>query len=205
MFSGIIEQTSQIVHVFEQNDQFKVIIERPKAFDDLSLGDSICVDGVCLTVEAFDDKTMQFAIGAETKKITCWSAVSLKNKLVNLERSLKFSSRIHGHLVTGHVETLGQIKQIQKVNDSLVLTVETNSQFLEKVLTKGCVTVNGVSLTVNEKSDNTFSVCLIPETQLRTNLKLLNLESVVNLESDYFTKIVFELMQQRGLNQNERN
>jgi len=204
MFSGIVEQTSQIVDVFEQNDQFKVIIERPKAFDDLSLGDSVCVDGVCLTVEAFDEKTMQFAIGAETKKITSWSALSLKNKLVNLERSLKFSSRIHGHLVTGHIETLGQIKQIQKINDSLLLTVETNQQFLEKVLTKGCVTVNGVSLTVNEKNENVFSVCLIPETQLRTNLKNLLVGNFVNLESDYFTKIVFELIQQKGFGLNER-
>jgi riboflavin synthase len=204
MFSGIVEQTSHVIEAFDQKDQFKVIIERPNFFDDLALGDSVCVDGVCLTVEAFDVKTMQFAIGAETKKITGWVATELKGKSVNLERSLKFSSRIHGHLVTGHVETVGRVQRLQKINDSLVVVVETNTAFLEKVLTKGCVTVNGVSLTVNEKTEITFSVCLVPETQLRTNLTALQVGDSVNLESDYFTKIVFELIQQKGFGLNER-
>jgi len=184
MFSGIVETTAQVGQAQAHGELVRIVVERPKSFDDLGIGDSICVDGVCLTIEEFDAKQMRFALGPETLKVTGWTQASVLNRAVNLERSLRLQDRIHGHLVTGHVDTTGVISELERLSDSLSLKVEYAAAFAPYIWAKGSATINGVSLTINEATAKWFTVGLIPETLKRTNLGVLRVGDKVNLEID---------------------
>jgi riboflavin synthase len=188
MFSGIVESVMPIVSSEELQNAFRVKIEKPKEFNDLSIGDSIACDGVCLTVEAFTDDTMTFALAAETIKVLQLNPQSWQGKKINLERSLRLGDRIHGHLVTGHVDSLGIVKEARRDGESFFLTVEVADSILPYVWKKGSITLNGVSLTVNDLADRSVSVCLIPETVKRTNLGDLKQGDRVNVEPDYMAR-----------------
>src|SRR4051812_1007571 len=107
MFSGIVEAQSRILKAEQDQNLVRITVEKPTDFNDLNAGDSIATSGVCLTVERFDEKTIQFALGAETLQVTGWTAEKLKGLQVNLERSLRFGDRVHGHVVSGHVDAVG--------------------------------------------------------------------------------------------------
>lgn len=109
MFSGIVETTARLTHARERAGVVQIHIEKPKGFDGLQTGDSIAVDGVCLTLETFDASSLQFALGPETLQVTGWTADGVMGKTVNLERSLRLGDRIHGHLVTGHVDARARL------------------------------------------------------------------------------------------------
>ncbi|WP_413580539.1 riboflavin synthase [Bdellovibrio sp. HCB288] len=190
MFSGIVESVMPIESSEELQNAYRVKIKKPSEFNDLKLGDSIACDGVCLTVEAFDEQQMTFALAAETIKILDWNPSSWIGKKVNLERSLRFGDRIHGHLVTGHVDSLGSVTRAELVGESFFLDVKVQDTILPYVWKKGSITLNGVSLTVNELSKNTVSVCLIPETLKRTNLGDLKIGSKINVEPDYMARAI---------------
>ena len=168
MFSGIVEAVMPIVSSEELQNAYRIKITKPNEFNDIKLGDSIACDGVCLTVEAFDDSQMTFALAAETIKILNWNPQSWLGKRVNLERSLRFGDRIHGHLVSGHVDSLGTVMRASLEGESFFLDVKVADSILPYVWKKGSVTLNGVSLTVNELEGSLVSVCLIPETLKRT-------------------------------------
>lgn len=184
MFSGIIETTAKIAAAQEVGAFTRIQVERPKDFTDLKAGDSICTDGVCLTVEEFDPSRITFALGPETLKITGWDTSGVLNRVVNLERSLRLQDRIHGHLVTGHVDTTGTISASIRNGETLFLRIEFPRDFAPFIWAKGSVAVNGVSLTINEASNGEFTVGLIPETLKRTNLGALKAGDKVNLEID---------------------
>lgn len=188
MFSGIIEATATVLEAHKNGNVLQIIVSRPSHFDDVHLGDSIACNGVCLTVEKFDDKTIQFALGPETMHITGWSSENLKNSNLNLERSLQLGARIHGHLVTGHVESLATVVRSETVGGSHFLRVKLAPEALRYVWKKGSVTIHGVSLTINDLRDDELEVCLIPETIARTNLGKLKLGDRVNIETDYLAK-----------------
>jgi riboflavin synthase len=190
MFSGIVESVMPIESSEELQNAYRIKIKKPSEFNDLKLGDSIACDGVCLTVEAFDDKHMTFALAAETIKVLDWNPQSWLGKKVNLERSLRFGDRIHGHLVTGHVDSLGSVTRAELIGESFFLDVKVQDTILPYVWKKGSVTLNGVSLTVNELDKNTVSVCLIPETIKRTNLGDLKPGSKINVEPDYMARAI---------------
>ena len=190
MFSGIVESVMPIESSEELQNAYRIKIKKPHDFNDLKLGDSIACDGVCLTVEAFDDQQMTFALAAETIKILEWNPQSWTGKRVNLERSLRFGDRIHGHLVTGHVDSLGTVARAELEGESFFLDVQVADSILPYVWKKGSITLNGVSLTVNELTKNTVSVCLIPETIKRTNLGDLKKGSRINVEPDYMARAV---------------
>ena len=154
MFSGIIETTSNIENVVEKNSQLVIYTKKPSNFDDIKVGDSISVDGVCLTVESFDDELIRFTVAYETLQVTAWSKSSLKNKKVNLERALKVSSRLHGHWVTGHVDKVSNIFSANYEGDSLILNVSMHEGDQKLIWKKRSVTLNGVSLTVNEVTED---------------------------------------------------
>lgn len=184
MFSGIVETNATILAAKTVGPLLQIQVERPKTFDDLRIGDSVCTDGVCLTVEAFDEDRIQFALGPETLQVTGWSSASVLGKSVNLERSLRLNDRIHGHLVTGHVDVTGTIADLKRDGETQLMTIEFPAALLPFIWFKGSITINGVSLTVNRVESRQFSVGLIPETLRRTNLGLLKIGDKVNLEAD---------------------
>lgn len=190
MFSGIVESVMPIISSEELVNAYRIKIKKPSDFNDIKLGDSIACDGVCLTVEAFDEQQITFALAAETIKVLEWNPSSWLGKKVNLERSLRFGDRIHGHLVTGHVDSLGTVTRAELDGESFFLDVKVQDSIWPFVWKKGSVTLNGVSLTVNEIKDHTVSVCLIPETIKRTNLGDLKAGSRVNVEPDYMARAI---------------
>lgn len=190
MFSGIVEAVMPIESSEELTNAYRIKIKKPSDFNDIKLGDSIACDGVCLTVEAFDETQMTFALAAETIKVLQWNPQSWIGKKVNLERSLRFGDRIHGHLVTGHVDSLGKVTRASLEGESFFLDVEVEESVLPYVWKKGSVTLNGVSLTVNELNGKTVSVCLIPETLKRTNLGDMKVGSTINIEPDYMARAI---------------
>lgn len=197
MFSGIVESVMPILSSQELANAFRINIQKPSEFNDIKVGDSIACDGVCLTVEGFNDQQMTFALAAETIRVLRWNPLTWSGKKVNLERSLRFGDRIHGHLVTGHVDSLGEVVRANLDGESFFLDVKVQDSILPYVWTKGSITLNGVSLTVNDIVGNVVSVCLIPETQKRTNLGALRTQDLVNVEPDYMARAVQRAMELR--------
>lgn len=195
MFSGIIETHSSIVNVSSKAGLIVLTIKKPSIFNDLNVGDSIAVDGVCLTLEAFDSETMSFSVGPETLRVTGWTEAGVLNRVVNLERSLRLMDRVHGHLVTGHVDVSARVIEAQSEGEALKLTIEIPEKFRPYFWAKGSVAVNGVSLTINQVTADFFTVGLIPETLKRTNLKLLKAGDRLNLEIDNMSRAFIRQME----------
>jgi riboflavin synthase len=204
MFSGIVESVQPILTVQKGTGALiRIGVQKPKEFDDLKLGDSIATDGVCLTVEAFDSETITFALAAETLRVLQWSPDSpehLKGRHLNLERSLRFGDRIHGHFVTGHVDSLGKVVRSEGSGENWFLDVEVAPSVLPYLWKKGSITLNGVSLTVNEVMGAKVSVGLIPETLKRTNLGEQKVGSFINVEPDYMAKALQRMLENRKEN-----
>lgn len=195
VFSGIIETTSRILTAEKHAGVVRILIKKPIDYNDLSVGDSVAVNGVCLTVESFDSHAMQFALGEETLKVTGWTVSEVKGQVVNLERSLRLGDRIHGHIVTGHVDARARILETKMMGEGLWLRVEIPESLRPLIWPKGSVTVNGVSLTVNEVGGGAFTVGLIPETLKRTNLGALQVSQWINLEADNMARGLVHLAQ----------
>jgi riboflavin synthase len=188
VFTGIIESQAEIASVSEIEQGLRICVTCPPSFNDIKTGDSIAVDGVCLTVESATEKEITFCLAPETLLVTGWNKNKLIGKKINLERSLRFGDRVHGHLVTGHVEGLAQLVANEVKGESQILTFEAPYKGAGFLKEKGSVAVNGVSLTINAVSGRKFQVCLIPETLKRTNLESLKLGDLVNFEADHLIK-----------------
>lgn len=196
MFSGIVESVQPILEAGAAEGVVRIRVKKPADFNDLKNGDSIAIDGVCLTVEEFSDSAIQFALAAETLKILRWpDAAGLVNRQVNLERSLRYGDRIHGHLVSGHVDSLATVTRTAREGESFFLFVDIPASVRSFVWNKGSITLNGVSLTVNNLVGNEVEVCLIPETQKRTNLANLKAGDFVNVEPDWMAKALTKALQ----------
>ena len=184
MFSGIVETTGVVRAAEPAGELLRLRVELPPSFTDLKSGDSVCMDGVCLTVEDFTANDMGFALGLETLKVTGWSSERVLGRVVNLERSLRLHDRIHGHLVTGHVDQAGKVVHIEAQKEWRTLSIEFTEALAPFIWTKGSITINGVSLTINSMGNQSFQVGLIPETLKRTNMGRLQVGDPVNLEVD---------------------
>jgi riboflavin synthase len=200
MFSGIVEAVSTIFSVQPGPSVTRISVKKPSTFNDLKIGDSIAIDGACLTVEDFNDESIQFALGFETLKLLKWTENDLIDRKVNMERSLRYGDRVHGHFVTGHIEYLGKVTLSQAQGDSWLLDIEVDSKGLPHFWKKGSITINGVSLTINDVVENKISVCLIPETIKRTNLASLKMGDVVNVEADMMAKVLVWHLRHKGSN-----
>lgn len=184
MFSGIIEAQSQIVSASSQPGLVRIAVQRPVDFTDIKNGDSIAVNGICLTVENFDLNKIEFALAAETLRVTGWSEDSLKTFKVNLERSLRIGDRVHGHYVSGHVDAMGNVIDRRQLGGSVELDISFPAHLKHYIWKKGSWAINGVSLTINAVTESHASVCLIPETLERTNLGSLQVGHSVTIEVD---------------------
>ncbi len=192
MFSGIIEAQSRIKTQLSNDQVIRIEIDKPISFDDLKIGDSIATNGVCLTIENFDAEKIQFCLGAETLSLL-GSAFSLWAKYpINLERSLRLGDRIHGHLVTGHVDTAAKVYKSYQDGECWQMQIEIPQALKNYFWKKGSICLSGVSLTVNEVHKNAsqvlVDVCLIPETIKKTNLAQYQPGDLINVEADYLAK-----------------
>lgn len=188
MFTGIIESTAKIL---ERSDS-GIVIERPTAFDDLNIGSSICVSGACLSAVELDDTSMRFDVVSETIKKTTLGMLH-KGDSVNLERSLKSSDRFEGHIVQGHTEGTGTVINVSHQDDGSMLEVQIDAELSKIIIPKGSIAIDGVSLTVAEKSGDGFSVALIPHTIENTTLGSLKKGDSVNIETDVLGRYVQSL------------
>ena len=192
MFSGIIEAVGRVIHLAPASKGFRVTIEaRSLDLADVAVGDSIAVNGCCLTV--VDLAKGSFAMDVSQETLDC-TADLRQGTEVNLEKALRLSDRLGGHLVTGHVDGVGTVADFVAEGDSRRLTVAVPVSLSRFIARKGSVTINGVSLTVNEVSASTFGVNLIPHTLAVTNLKELAPGVRVNIEVDLIARYVERLL-----------
>jgi riboflavin synthase len=187
MFSGIVEELGRVKSFTKQGKVFRLAVEADIIFDGTKIGDSIAVNGVCLTVVTIDKPVITFEVMAETSHITtlCGSRVFDK---VNLERSLKVGDRISGHFVLGHVDCAGVIRTKGYVRENLAFEIAIDRKFAGYVIPKGSIAVDGISLTIAEKKPNTVCVYIIPHTLKNTTLGFKGPSDKVNIEFDILAK-----------------
>ena len=192
MFSGIVEKTAKTLDVKKEEKGLRLCIGNP--YGELQVGESIALDGACLTVEKFDDKSIQFFLSDETLSRTKFSRISLKEHVFNLERSLTLNKLLGGHIVLGHVDTVGKVRRVSEDEEGRTVEIVFDSEFSRYTVYKGSIAVDGVSLTINDLGEGWISLYLIPHTLQTTNLRYLREGSPVNLEFDILAKYVERLM-----------
>ncbi len=185
MFTGIIEEIGKISSITKST----ITIKSKTVLEDAKLGDSIAVNGVCLTIVNLKKDEFTANVSEETFKITNFSELK-SGDFVNLERALSLSSRLGGHIVTGHIDTVGEIVSIINENEFYDLSVKFDKNFENYVVKKGSITINGISLTIADINNNSVSVAIIPHTFNNTILNTLKSKDSVNIEFDILAKYV---------------
>lgn len=193
MFTGIIEEIGLVKEFKKVGESALIIVECDKVLGGTSLGDSISINGVCQTVVDFKSNSFSAQVSAETLKATNFSRLKAGEK-VNLERALTLSSRLGGHMVTGHIDTTVEVLKIEKLSDFYNLTFKLEKDNARYVVNKGSVGINGVSLTVASATSEIFSIAIIPHTFENTNLKILKVGDYVNVEFDILAKYVEKIL-----------
>lgn len=194
MFSGIIADVGTISNAQDREGGLRLSVEtQDLGMDDVSLGDSIAVNGVCLTVVKIAGKTFTVDVSRET--LDCTVGLERQGSLVNLEKALRLSDRLGGHLVSGHVDGVGEVVVFNDIGESWRLIVRAPHALAKYIAVKGSITINGVSLTVNRVAGSEFEVNLIPHTLAVTTLNQLCAGGKVNLEIDLIARYVERMMQ----------
>jgi len=197
MFTGIIEAVSTVTKIEKKGSECRISLKNPFGHG-IKTGDSIAVDGVCLTVESFTDSTISFFVSKSTLEKTI-AAKYNTGSTVNLERAMPADGRFDGHIVQGHVDSCGKVTEIRKIGDGTEIKITFDKKFADLTVPRGSVTVNGVSLTIAELDGNTFKISLIPETLKRTSFaETLKTNAEVNLEFDILGKYVAKIMKRGG-------
>lgn len=191
MFTGLVETTGTVTSVFNTGNGVRLSLMPASAFD-LQPGDSVCVNGVCLTVTK-QESGISFDVSPETLKSTNLGALKVGD-MVNLERALRLSDRLGGHIVTGHVDGTGVIKDKRRSGEYTFYIIDAPSEILKYTVKKGSITVDGISLTVVDLDARSFHVAIIPHTLSVTNLGGKGAGDRVNLEADIIGKYVERLL-----------
>ncbi len=197
MFTGIIEEMG-VVQVFDRlkrSPQLSVLAMT--VMEDLAAGDSITVNGVCLTATGRTDKKFTADVSAETLTVTNLGSLKVGDA-VNLERAVRVNSRLGGHLVSGHVDGVGLIRDRRQEEDAWLLTIEIPKELLRYCIKKGSIAVDGISLTINQVTDKDIQVAIIPHTGKMTTLGLKGVGTTVNIECDLIGKYLERLLLERG-------
>lgn len=194
MFTGIVEELGRVAAIQALPDNaIRITIEGPIVLSDANLGDSICVNGVCLTVAQQDGDQFTADVMSETINRTTIGDL-LTGSQVNLERPVTLSTRLGGHLVQGHVDAVGEVSAREHSENWDVVTITPPKELLKYVVEKGSITIDGTSLTVSAVTDSNFSVSLIPSTLDKTTLGIRQIGDRVNLEVDILAKYVEKLV-----------
>jgi riboflavin synthase len=189
MFTGIIEEIGFIANIQRTGESFVLTIDAKKIIEDVHLGDSIAVNGVCLTVTSFTGHRFSVDVMPETVRATSLNAVKRGSK-VNLERAMAAGGRFGGHFVSGHIDGTGVIKSKKQFENAIYYEIEAAEELLRYVILRGSITVDGTSLTVFDVSENSFTLSLIPHTLSETILDLKGPGEMVNLECDMIGKYI---------------
>ncbi|MDR4479114.1 MAG: riboflavin synthase [Nitrospira sp.] len=198
MFSGIVEEMGAVSILNRGLAGTRFTIIASTIMSDLTIGASVSVNGTCLTVVARTDHDFSVDVSPETLQVTTLGSVTAGSP-VNLERAMRLNERIGGHMVSGHVDGVGAIGSRYQDGNALILEVEAPKDILRYCVAKGSITVDGISLTLNDVTERAFVVSIIPHTAKVTTLGLKQVGDKVNLESDLIGKYVERLLQERGI------
>lgn len=193
MFTGIVEEMGTLRGIRKGTHSAVLQIQAAKVLEDVKLGDSIAVNGVCLTVVGFDSRSFSADVMHETLNRTALSTLK-PGSSVNLERAMPANGRFGGHIVAGHVDGTGTITNIQKDDNAVWYTIAASPSVLRYVVEKGSITIDGISLTVAKTDKTSFSVSIIPHTAQVTILGKRKTGDLVNLETDIIGKYVEKLL-----------
>lgn len=197
MFTGIVEELGKVKAIEQQADAVRLTIEGPLAVSDVKRGDSIAVSGTCLTAIEFDETSFTADVMKETLDRTSLSELKVGDP-VNLERAMTAATRFGGHVVQGHVDGVGQIISRTPSENWEWLRVSMPSELMKYIVLKGSITIDGVSLTVNEVGDDFVGLSLIPETLALTTLGSKKVGAKVNVEADVMAKHIERLLEARN-------
>lgn len=201
MFTGIIEEIGKISSIHPIAGGMRMKISSSKILDDISVDDSICVSGVCLTaIKVEDDGFWVEAVGATLEKTT-FSKMQLSSS-VNLERSMRLNDRLGGHFVQGHTNGIGTILEINKLGENYFLKIKVNESLEKYLIEEGSITIDGVSLTIAELDGSKVGISLIPHTWHNTIIQYKKIGDKVNVETDVLAKYIEKLLGKNGANDN---
>jgi riboflavin synthase len=187
MFTGIVEELGKVIGISKRGNITLLTVEADNVLEDSKTGDSIAVNGVCLTVVKKDRNALSFEVMGQTLNITGLGSLRVSDK-VNLERSLRLVDRISGHFVLGHIDCMGVIRRKGFVSGNQVFEISAPPQFMKFIIPKGSVALDGISLTVAEKKTNCFKVYIIPHTLKNTTLNFKGPSDRLNIEFDILVK-----------------
>jgi len=208
MFTGIVEEIGIIKEFTKRDKNALIVVECKKILGgsphpnpppqggrglNIKIGDSIAINGICQTVTSFNQNSFSAQISQETLSVTTFSKLKAGDK-VNLERALTLSSRLGGHIVTGHIDGVAKVKHVEKQKEFCNLKLEFEQELTKYIAKKGSITINGVSLTIADIVSNEFSVAVIPHTFENTTLKDLKIGDFVNIEVDILAKYVEKIL-----------
>ncbi|CAB1058687.1 Riboflavin synthase eubacterial/eukaryotic (EC [Olavius sp. associated proteobacterium Delta 1] len=189
MFTGIIEGLGNIAAIHSSGQGNRVTIEADFTLDQTKIGDSISVSGACLTAVKIEGRRFEVDVSPETLNTTTFDKAKVGDR-VNLERAMRFSDRIDGHLVSGHIDGTGIVKQREILGNAVIVTIEVAESLTRYMIAKGSVAVDGISLTINSCDSGIFSISIIPHTAELTTIGFKNSGDRVNIETDMIGKYV---------------
>lgn len=193
MFTGLVEELASIKAIEKDGSNLNIQIACSKVLEDIELGASIAIDGVCQTVTKFDEASFWVTAIKETLDLTNFQQLEV-NSLVNLERCLRPQDRLGGHIVQGHVDSMASLLQVDMLEGSYELYFEIDPQVEKYIIYKGSIAINGISLTVAGIDNGVLKLCIIPKTWEMTNLAQLKIGDKVNVEVDQVAKYIEKLV-----------
>ncbi len=193
MFTGIIEEIGEVQNIHRGAKSAKLTIKGSVVLQDAGIGDSIAVNGVCLTVTGISGQTFSADVMAESMRRTALGALTVGSR-VNLERAMAANGRFGGHIVSGHIDGTGMIREMKKEDNAVWVTVDADARILRYIIEKGSIAIDGISLTVAYVDDTCFKVSVIPHTARETTLLSKTAGDRVNLENDVIGKYVEKLL-----------
>lgn len=192
LFTGIVEEVGKVLSITKSDNGAKLTIGANIITRDIDLGDSVAVNGVCLTITNIKPNSVIADVMNETLKNSMLNELMVGD-FVNLERALTLNSRLGGHIVTGHIDGVGKIENITKDGIGIWYKIKADSEILKYIVKKGSACINGASLTITDVDYDSFKVCIIPHTHTNTTLSTLKKGSSVNIENDIIGKYVYKL------------
>lgn len=193
MFTGIVETVGSVKSIRRKDKAIELFINSALICEDLKLGDSISVNGVCLTATSITKPQFSVDVIHETIRSSSLNKLTSNSK-VNLERAMPMNGRFGGHIVSGHVDGVGTIRKILNDGNSIIYTIEAPENVMRYTIDKGSITIDGISLTVASVSERSFQVAIIPFTASETTLSLRKVGDTVNLESDLVGKFIEKMV-----------
>lgn len=198
MFTGIIEEKGILKEIIPSSQSVSLTIQCEKVTQDAKVGDSIAVNGICLTITIFTSSSFKADVMPETMRKTNLGSLRVGEK-VNLERALRLGDRLGGHIVTGHIDGTGKVINREEEDNAIWLEIAASSNILKYIVQKGSVALDGTSLTIADMGEKSFKVSLIPLTAEMTTLKSKKYRDIINIECDVIGKYIEKLIEKDTL------